>query len=422
MAACIGGPNGKNINSAEEIKSVKQLKEYLGRQSDNSPDKPVEVTMKADKKMFGKITEALNSAEKYVHLKLSGNALSAIPDNAFVVLYEDGEGGCQYLTGITIPDSVTGIGKNAFAYSGLTGITIPGSVKNIGFAAFYGCDSLAGVTIENGVTGIGDCAFRQCTSLTGITIPDSVKSIGEVAFDGCTKLSGVSIGNGVTGIGSFAFSFCHSLSSITIPAGVTKIGDYAFAACKKLTAINVAADNPYYTARDGVLYNKDKTALHTCPAGKIPGFAIPAGVTGIGERAFQGCAGLAYIQIPDSVTDIGNCAFLDCTGIGSITIPNSVKNIGESAFSGCTGLTGVTIGNGVTGIGMSAFSGCTNITKVIFQGTIAQGGFSSMAFYGLGSLRDTFYAPPNTGNGTPGIYTRSGNAKDPYVWARTEGR
>ena len=43
-------------------------------------------------------------------------------------------------------------------------------------------DYISSVTIKNSVTSIGDSAFEGCKSITSIIIPDSVTSIGNSAF------------------------------------------------------------------------------------------------------------------------------------------------------------------------------------------------------------------------------------------------
>ena len=52
-------------------------------------------------------------------------------------------------------------------------------------------DSLKRVTIPDSVTTIGEDAFRGCTGLTSVTIPDSVTSIGEYAFFYCRGLTSI---------------------------------------------------------------------------------------------------------------------------------------------------------------------------------------------------------------------------------------
>ena len=74
------------------------------------------------------------------------------------------------LTSVTIPDSVTSIGNNAFYFCGLTSMTIPDSVTSIGNNAFEGCSRLTSVTIPDSVTSIGNNAFADCRNLTSVTI------------------------------------------------------------------------------------------------------------------------------------------------------------------------------------------------------------------------------------------------------------
>lgn len=70
----------------------------------------------------------------------------------------------------------------------------------------------------------------------------------------------------------------------------------------------------------------------------IPATIGGVSVTGIGDRAFEGCTGLTGVTIPDSVTSIGGDAFSGCAGLTSLTIPESVTSIGYEAFLGCSGL------------------------------------------------------------------------------------
>ncbi|MBR2296972.1 MAG: InlB B-repeat-containing protein, partial [Clostridia bacterium] len=94
-----------------------------------------------------------------------------------------------------------------------------GSVcESIGESAFSGCDSLTSITIPDSVTSIGNYAFRNCTSLTSVTIGESVTSIGYSAFYGCTALTSITIPDSVTTIELFAFDDCDSLTTINCEA------------------------------------------------------------------------------------------------------------------------------------------------------------------------------------------------------------
>ncbi|MCB6010350.1 leucine-rich repeat domain-containing protein, partial [Flavobacterium psychrophilum] len=145
---------------------------------------------------------------------------------------------CSGLTSVTIPNSVTTIGKGSFAgCSGLISITIPNSVTSIGDGSFARCSGLTSVTIPNSVTDIENSAFFSCSGLTSVTIPNSVITINRGAFSGCSGLTSVTIPNSVTTIRENAFFNCSGLTSVTIPNSVTTIENAAFYNCKRLTTV-----------------------------------------------------------------------------------------------------------------------------------------------------------------------------------------
>ena len=79
---------------------------------------------------------------------------------------------------------------------------------------YRGCSGLTSITIPNSVTTIGQDAFLGCSSLTSINIPNSVTTIGQSAFFFFFFFTSVTIGNGVTTIGKDAFSGCTSVTDV----------------------------------------------------------------------------------------------------------------------------------------------------------------------------------------------------------------
>ena len=84
-------------------------------------------------------------------------------------------------------------------------------VRSIGRYAFYGCEKLTIVNIPGSVTNIGDYAFQQCTSIERVEIPDSVKKIGTRVFEQCYVLSNLNLPR-ETEIGTAAFYGCKGLA------------------------------------------------------------------------------------------------------------------------------------------------------------------------------------------------------------------
>lgn len=197
-------------------------------------------------------------------------------------------------------------------------------------------DNITRVVISKGITRIGDKAFYYCDNLSYVSIPKSVTSIGDHAFRYCKKLAAVQIPKQVTSIGDYAFGDCWSLESIAIYQNVEHIGTAAFSNCKALREISVESTNQNYSSENGILFNKDKTALIRYPAeGGRKAYSIPDSVTVIESGAFESCSNLEHVVIPSSVTRIGNFAFSGCFHLTSLFIPGSVTEIGWDAFDYC---------------------------------------------------------------------------------------
>jgi hypothetical protein len=221
-----------------------------------------------------------------------------------------------------------------------------------------------------------------------------VVEIGEKAFSGATSVKSLILPEGLTVIETDAFDGCTGLISISIPASIIRIGktgndsEDSFDGCTGLTNIMVAGGNGVYSTENGVLFNKDKTALLLYPEGKSGIYTIPSTVTDIVYCAFEGCAKLTGVTIPDSVASIGELAFRDCTGLTSITIPASVKTItgdnrndtGYGAFFRCTGLKTVIISEGVTAIGATAFYRCTGLASITIPDSVTSIGELAFAY------------------------------------------
>ena len=174
----------------------------------------------------------------------------------------------------------------------LSEIVIPSSVTSIGYSAFYACSSLKYISISKSVICLNGNPFAawkgklECLSPNFVYEDDILfnKDKSRIISFRNQNIESFAIPSSVTSIGDGAFSCCYSLSEIVIPSSVTSIGGGAFLGCRSLSEI-----------------------------------VIPSSVTRIGEAAFYGCDSLSEIVIPSSVISIGNGAFYNCS------FPNNLK-------------------------------------------------------------------------------------------------
>ena len=307
----------------------------------------------------------------------------------------------DYLTSVTLPDSVETIRHDAFAYCAvLTEINLPEGLYTIGEDAFLGCYELPEVTIPSTVFSIGAEAFSACYSLSAIHVAagnESYKDIDGVLYtaDGSTLVlfpamagSTCTVAKGTKKIAAYAFSWCTDLTEVTLPDGLTTIGSYAYSWCMALKHLTLPAT--VTSLGTGCFYESGLTAL-TVPSGvtEIPAsmcencftlaeVILPTGITGIGERAFYDCDKLTAISLPSTLTRIEKEAFYSCGKLESLLVPASVTRICAYAFENCRSLHEVEF-RGNTTLDASALANCAGITRLTLPCTLK---YASTAFSG----------------------------------------
>lgn len=213
--------------------------------------------------------------------------------------------------------------------------TIPETVAQIDMGAFASCTQLKTIVVPETMTSIPYGAFAECTSLETVELPDTLTEISSEAFVMCSNLKTINIPDSVTAIGSYAFGSCASLQAIDISENVASIGDYAFFDCASLEAINVSSGNTEYVSENGVLFNKEKTALIAYPAAKQnKEYTVPEAVTQISSDAFYNAKNLEKVTIGENIKLIGWSAFSGCESLVAIELPDKVFDIEGFAFFG----------------------------------------------------------------------------------------
>ena len=97
--------------------------------------------------------------------------------------------------------------------------------------------------------------------------------------------------------------------------------------------------------------------------GVSPEVAVPAGVTEIGDSAFNGLP-VTGVTLPEGVEKIGGAAFSGCTALREIVLPEGLRTVGVFAFYGCAQLNNVVLPASVEEIGGHAFAGCVSLADM----------------------------------------------------------
>ena len=389
-----------------------------------------------------------------------------IPDSV-TRIGESAFSGCSNLTNVVIPASVTYIGSKAFF--GCNGLADEDGFVIVRSLLYDYFGDGVDITIADSVTKIGANAFDNCGSLTNVTISESVISIGDSAFDNCGKLAfallpmhlsesvsknnqfkncasnfkivfyegslevvewvrvGFDANGGAVDIASMDILKGQSLKTIgNLPTPTRTyhrfLGWYTDATGgEPVTAETIVEGNltlyahwespktifssgANFTVADGVLIDIEliDTTDVVIPSSvtniddyanvfwyirdEITSVTIPDSVTNIGNFAFENCRNLTSVAIGNGVTKIGHDAFYQCSAVRSIIVPQYVCNSSVSSLfpDAYTSITNVVISENVTSIGMAAFAGCSSLTSITIPNSVTN--IEYWAFYGCDNL------------------------------------
>lgn len=328
--------------------------------------------------------------------------------------------GCTNAETANIPDTVTSLGSSAFeSCASLKEIAVPASIgKSLASSVFYGCSQLETAVIADGIEEIGDSAFYRCYNLAEITLPNTLKTIGQSAFyqaiyirepqladqkwvelilpdtletignsafAGCNRLTSVTLPEGVQTIGTNSFS-STGLTVFTVPASVTTIGVNPFIG-GELQTIKVAQGNQNYVSENNMLIelkenensgsDLDKVISYPCKGDPAP--EVPAGVTSIGQSAFQSTE-IKNVTLPGSLLEIEGNAFQNAQKLAAVDVPEKTQKIGDNAFYGCRVLEDVALSGGLLSIGTQAFRNCQKISAIRLPDKVETIGNSAFAY------------------------------------------
>lgn len=258
-----------------------------------------------------------------------------------------------------IPEGVKVLGKGAFSgCESLSTLILPTSLTDIGEESFVGCHKLNSIELAEGsplftergvlyapAEGGTKALFAQ--SAASCTLRPDTVSLSASLFKGMTALTEITLPDSLKTISDSAFALCTSLNRVILPAELNAVGASAFFGCKALTAVTLP----------DTLTELGTSAFEGTGLTEI---TIPAAMKEIGESAFQNCAVLETLTLQEGTVSIGKRAFRYCEKLTAPTFPSTLTTVGQEAFRQCLAFTRLEIPATVTNIQYWGFARCDN--------------------------------------------------------------
>jgi hypothetical protein len=242
------------------------------------------------------IKEKYGTRDLVIPAQIQGINVTEIGDYAFRKGYYGTTSELQFILeegevfeSVTIPPTVTAIGKAAFMGRGIKTLNLPEGLRTIGEYAFDR-NQLSSVKLPAGITVIPAMAFAH-NQLTSIDIPAAVTHIGSGAFGG------------------------NKLTEVTIPANVTRINAFAFGA-NMISKINFSASG-----------NLKEIETRAFTANRLKSVVLPEGLTtiyGYGGNEIDRTYGLLRLG---RLFDVNTTGVFGGSPLAYIKIPSTLKGM-----------------------------------------------------------------------------------------------
>ncbi len=226
-------------------------------------------------------------------------------------------------------------------------ITLWGNMQLYDKGYFSGCSSLASIEVRevegkrNTLSVKNGVLFGNSNNLiyypaakkdTSYTVPkDTI--VPSCAFADTTKLKTLTLSEGV--------KIPSVLSDNILGNGTSSVA-----------AIKVSSKHKELSAKDGILYNKDKTTLICVPPQcEKASLKLPTSVNNIYSKAFTNCKKIESVEIPRGVTEV---FFTNCSALKTVTLPVGIRCIA--------------VENRVDSDAIARFTGCGSLSKITYKG------------------------------------------------------
>ena len=264
---------------------------------------------------------------------------------------------------------VIAVGTNAFrGLSELTTVVLPDSVTRIHSCAFHDCPSLSAVEMP-GVERIDSFAFDHLDSLETLTVPVTCVAVGYGGIvRGCDNLRRIFLHEGRSALKKTIESrlLGSEIELVTIPRepGTNEV----YRILPDGSGYEVLLGFPTGDAVSVPASYRGLPVKRVGPYAYADGYGVsdiilPEMLEEIGDSAFRYVNGPITVTIPDSVRVIEDYAFAAGT-VAEVKFGAGLTSIGEHAFDRCR-LVSVILPAGVTYVAPNAFDDNRNLSVVL---------------------------------------------------------